>query len=84
MTGGPYSEVNLIINLVGPDSGWPLLTGGRCLEVVVRSGLTVLTKMAFFGNVPDSPDSPTFAKQFCEDLPELPTLAEQFGEYSPD
>jgi hypothetical protein len=27
----------------------------------------------------DSPDSPTFAKQFGKDLPDSPTLAKQFG-----
>ena len=41
MTGGPYSEVNLVLILVGPDPVWSLLSGGRCSEVVVRSGLTV-------------------------------------------
>ncbi len=29
--------------------------------------IRVLAKMAFFGNVPDSPDSPTFANLFCWD-----------------
>ncbi len=32
----------------------------------------------------DSPDSPTFAKQFTEDSPDSPTFAEPFTEYSPD
>jgi hypothetical protein len=41
VTGGPYSEVIFVLILVGPDSGWSLLSGGRCSEVVVRSGLTV-------------------------------------------
>jgi hypothetical protein len=27
-------------------------------------------KMVFFGNVPDSPDSPTFANLFCSDSPD--------------
>ena len=42
MTGGRYSEVKLELILAGPDRGWPLLTGGRCSEVVVSTGLTVL------------------------------------------
>ena len=42
--GGRYSEVPpiklvLIWDVWGSD--WPLLTGGRCLEVVVNTGLTV-------------------------------------------
>jgi hypothetical protein len=32
----------------------------------------------------DSPDSPTFGKQFTEDSPYSPTFAEPFTEYSPD
>ncbi len=32
----------------------------------------------------DSPDSPTFAKQFTEDSPDSPIFAEPFTEYSPD
>jgi hypothetical protein len=30
-------------SVVRKASDWPLLTGGHCSEVVVRSGLTVLT-----------------------------------------
>ncbi len=41
-------------------------------------------KMSFFGKMQDSPDSPTFANQFCKDLPDSPTFAKQFGKYSPD
>jgi transposase len=41
-------------------------------------------KKAFFSNVRDSPDSLTFAKQFCEDLPDSLTFAKQFCEDSPD
>jgi hypothetical protein len=42
--GGRYSEVPPIKLLLIRDvwgSGWPLLTGGRCSEVVVNTGLTV-------------------------------------------
>ena len=42
MTGIPYTEVNLVLNMIGPDSDWLLLTDGHCSEVVVKSGLTVL------------------------------------------
>ncbi len=38
----------------------------------------VLAKMAFSGNVSDSPDSPTFAKPCCTDSPDLP--ADPFSE----
>jgi hypothetical protein len=31
----------LRFRLVVDDSSWPLLTGGRCSQVVVKSGLTV-------------------------------------------
>ena len=41
-------------------------------------------KKSFFSNVQASPDSLTFAKQFCEDLPDSPTFAKQFCEDSPD
>jgi hypothetical protein len=30
------------MRLVVDPSDWPLLTGGRCSEVVVKTGLTVL------------------------------------------
>jgi hypothetical protein len=42
MTGGRYSGINLVLILVGLDSGRSLLTGGRCSEVAVNTGLTVL------------------------------------------
>ncbi len=38
--------------------------------------IRVLAKMAFFGNVSDSPDSPTFAKPCRADSPDSPTFAE--------
>ncbi len=41
LRGGRYSGVNLDLILVGPDGIWSLLTGGRCSEVVVNTGLTV-------------------------------------------
>jgi hypothetical protein len=41
----------------------------------------VLAKMAIFGNMPDSPDSPTFAKPFNDDSPDLPTFAKLFTQY---
>jgi hypothetical protein len=44
----------------------------------------VLAKMAIFGNMQDSPDSPTFAKPFTEDSPDSPTFAKPFTEDSPD
>jgi hypothetical protein len=31
--------------LFGQDLGWSLLTGGRCSEVVVSTGLTVFCKL---------------------------------------
>ncbi len=37
--------------------------------------IRVLAKMAFFGNVSDSPDLPTFAKPCCTDSPDSPTFA---------
>jgi hypothetical protein len=33
--------IKLRFRLAVDDSNWPLLTGGRCSQVVVRSGLTV-------------------------------------------
>jgi hypothetical protein len=41
LTGGRYSQVNLAQILNGPDRGRSLLTGGRCSEVFVNTGLTV-------------------------------------------
>ncbi len=32
----------LLFHLVWPGLDWPLLTGGRCSEVVVKTGLIVL------------------------------------------
>ena len=32
--------------LVVDDTNWPLLTGGRCSQVVVKSGLTVHVKVS--------------------------------------
>ncbi len=46
--------------------------------------IRVLAKMAFFGNVSDSPDSPTFAKPCRADSPESPTFAEPCCADSPD
>jgi hypothetical protein len=46
--GGRYSKVSrLKLQLVWDvwGSGWPLLTGGRCSEVAVNTGLTVLSRM---------------------------------------
>ncbi len=44
----------------------------------------VLAKMAFFGNVSDPPDSPTFAKPCRTDSPDSPTFAEPCRADSPD
>ena len=41
MTGGRCSEVDLVLKLFGRNLEWSLLTGGRYLEVVVSTGLTV-------------------------------------------
>ncbi len=43
--GNYYSEVppiKLFIFLVDRGSGWSLFTGGRCSEVVVNTGLTLI------------------------------------------
>ena len=40
LTGGCCSEVDLVLILLGLDSGWSLLTGGSYSEVI-SSGLTV-------------------------------------------
>ncbi len=40
--------------------------------------------MAFYGNMWDSPDLATFAKQFCKYSPDSPTFAKSFCEDSPD
>ncbi len=45
--GGRCSEVVLVLILLGRDLGWWLLTGGRYSEVVVNTGLTVLSILAF-------------------------------------
>jgi hypothetical protein len=42
--GGRLLEVfqsKLLLNLIWLGLGWPLLAGGRCLEVAVNTGLTV-------------------------------------------
>ncbi len=46
--------------------------------------IQVLAKMAFFGNVSDWPDLPTFAKPCCTDSPDLPKFAKPFCADSPD
>ncbi len=46
--------------------------------------IRVLAKMAFFRNVPDSPDSPTFASLVCSDSPGSSTFANLFCSESPD
>jgi hypothetical protein len=48
LKGGRYSEFILLLIFVGPYFGWSLLTGGRCLEVVVSTGLTVYKKPQVF------------------------------------
>ncbi len=49
LTSGRCSEVNLVLKLLGRVLEWSLLTGGRYLEVVVNTGLTVFknTKCGF-------------------------------------
>jgi hypothetical protein len=44
----------------------------------------VLAKTSVFGNVSDSPDSPTFAKPCRADSPDSPTFAEPCRADSPD
>jgi hypothetical protein len=39
--------IKLRLRLVVDNSNWPLLTGGRCSQVVVQSGLTVIQKQKF-------------------------------------
>jgi hypothetical protein len=34
----------VIFRLVFDEANWPLLTGGRCSEVVVKAGMTVIRK----------------------------------------
>jgi hypothetical protein len=46
--------------------------------------IQVLAKMAFFRNVSDSPDSPTFAKPCCTDSPDSLPFANLFCSDSPD
>jgi hypothetical protein len=44
LKGGHYSEappIKLVLNWDAWESGWSLLTGSRCSEVVVNTGLTV-------------------------------------------
>jgi hypothetical protein len=61
----------------GKTKQWPLaseLSKFEYLpEIRQKWQIQVLTKMAFFGNVPDSPDSPTFANLVCSELPDSPT-----------
>ncbi len=48
--GGRYSEVppiKLVLIWYVWGSDWPLLTGGRCSEVVVNTGLTVFPYRKF-------------------------------------
>ncbi len=42
--------IKLRFRLAVDDSNWPLLTGGRCSQVVVKSGLTVLFKLEFISD----------------------------------
>jgi hypothetical protein len=51
--GGRFLEVPPIKLVLIWDvwgSGWLLLAGGRCLEVVVNTGLTVYLIVTFLGN----------------------------------
>jgi hypothetical protein len=52
---GQRCLIKLRIRLAVDDSNWPLLTGGCCSQVVVKSGLTVsiliiYPKIEFQGN----------------------------------
>ncbi len=51
MTGGRCSEVDLVLELLGRDIEWSLLTGGHYSEVVVNTGLTVFEKKTIFAFV---------------------------------
>jgi hypothetical protein len=47
--GGQFLEVfqsKLVLELVWPDLAWPLLTGGRYLEMAVSTGLTVVAPLS--------------------------------------
>ncbi len=44
---GQRCLIKLRFRLAVDDSNWPLLTGDRCSQVVVKSGLTVLWKVFF-------------------------------------
>jgi hypothetical protein len=48
LMGVQTGRVNFEVALVGWDSGWSLLTGGRYSNVVVSTGLTVLFLMKVF------------------------------------
>jgi hypothetical protein len=43
---GQRCLIKLRFRLVVDDSNWPLLTGGRCSQVVVKSGLTVFFNLS--------------------------------------
>ncbi len=42
LAGGCWPELDSLLKLLGRDSEWSLLIGGRYSEVVVNTGLTVL------------------------------------------
>jgi len=48
--GGRFSGVTLILKLLGRDLGWSLLTGDFYSKVVVRAGMTALSKTRTFEN----------------------------------
>ena len=48
--GGRFVEVvqsKLVSKLAWPELAWPLLTGDRCSEVAVNTGLTVFFNTGF-------------------------------------
>ncbi len=45
LTGDCYSEKDLVLNLLGTDLEWSLLTGGFYLELVVSAGLTIQSNL---------------------------------------
>jgi hypothetical protein len=44
-------QSKLLLNLIWPGLGWPLLAGGRSSEVAVNTGLTVLSYMSMAANL---------------------------------
>jgi hypothetical protein len=69
LQGAQINKVNLVLALVGWGSGWLLLTGGRCSEVVVRFDCTV--KIIYLFKLFSTPKLIDFGQIIKTEFPKL-------------